>query len=180
MSKIKTKLIFLEVIETLVFVVLIVLPIRYFVFEPFVIRGESMAPNFHNGDYLIAEKISLYFEKPKRFDVIIFKAPPHQQDYYIKRIIGLPGETVEIKNGKIYIYNQEFPNGFELKENFKTTPLNLNEKLKITLKDNEYFVLGDNRQASFDSRKWGPLSEENLIGKVILRLWPPEIIYGQK
>lgn len=174
--KFKVKLVFLEIIETIIFVLVIVLPVRYFVFEPFVIKGESMSPNFHNGDYLIAEKISLFFEKPKRFDVVIFKAPPHEEDYYIKRIIGLPGETVEIKNGKIYIYNKQNPQGLELKENFLTTQLDPNEKIKITLKNDEYFVLGDNRQASFDSRKWGPLPQKNLIGKVILKVWPLEFI----
>lgn len=167
----KLKKLFLEIFETIALIVLIVLPIRHFIFEPFIIKGESMLPNFHSGDYLISEKFSLFFKNPERFDVIIFKSPVHD-DYYIKRIIGLPGETVEIKEGKIIIYNSQNPNGFVLQESYQTIPLSYNENFKITLGKDEYFVLGDNRQASFDSRKWGALKRENIKGKVLIRIWP--------
>jgi signal peptidase I len=176
----KKKTLFLEFLETLIFVVLVVLPIRYFIFEPFIIRGESMYPNFYNGDYIIAEKLSYFIRDPERYEVVVFKAPPFKTTYYIKRIIGLPGEKVEIKNGKIKIYNKENPNGFYLDENYQKIDLDKNENLVFELKENEYFVLGDNRPASFDSRKWGAVLRKDIIGRAIIKVFPPKFIYAEK
>ena len=159
-----------ENLEMLIIALLIVVPLRAFVIQPFIVHGSSMEPNFYTQDYLIIDEISYRFREPQRFEIIVFKAPNRPSQYYIKRIIGLPNELVEIKNGKIYITNS---NGktFELEEKYlqnEETSGNLSIKLGPT----QYFVLGDNRQASYDSRNWGPLDKSLIIGRVWLRLWP--------
>lgn len=151
----------------------IVLPIRFFLVQPFFVKGASMEPNFANGEYLIINELIYRVESPQRGEVAVFKYPSDPKQYYIKRIIGLPGETVEIKDGQVIIYSQAKPDGFVLNESKylssdEVTP----GEYKITLKNNQYFVLGDNRQASFDSRRWGALSENYIIGRVWLRAWP--------
>lgn len=149
---------------------LIILPVRYFIIQPFFVRGESMAPNFSNSDYLIIDELSYRFKEPHRGDVVVFKFPQDKSQFYIKRIIGLPQETVEIKNNQITINNREFPTGFILSEFYinEATP----GEIKIKLDANEYFVLGDNRDASSDSRRWGPLYKNLIIGRAWLRAWP--------
>ena len=166
-------LFFWEIIKIVVLALLIVIPIRYFVFQPFVIKGSSMEPNSHQGDYLIVDEISYRFTNPERGDVIVFRYPRDTSQRFIKRVIGLPGETVEIKQGKINIIkgveNRELNESeYGLKEDHT-------DNLTLTLEQDEYFVLGDNRVASFDSRKWGALSENYIIGKVILKTWFPSI-----
>jgi len=141
----------LEFGEVLITALLIVIPIRMLVMSPYSVKGQSMEPNFHNNDYLLVDKLSYRFTEPKRGEVIVFRAPDGVS-YYIKRIIGLPGETIEINNNSIVIFNKEFPNGLQLHEKYlPDDDLTLNN-MKIVLKENEYFVLGDNREASFDSR----------------------------
>lgn len=133
-----------------------------------------MEPNFDNGEYLIIDELSERFRSYERGEVIVFKFPNDPSQYYIKRIIGLAGESIEIKEGYIYIYNKENPEGFKLDEHGYLTPgfIITSGNLKITLEDTEYFVLGDNRHASSDSRRWGALSQKYIIGRVFLRAWP--------
>lgn len=149
---------------------LIILPIRYFIVQPFFVRGESMTPNFKDKDYLIIDELSYRFSEPKRGDVIVFKFPQDPGQYYIKRIVGLPEETVEVQGDKITIYNHQHPEGLVLEEKY------LNEitpgEIKMKLDPNEYFVLGDNRDASSDSRRWGALPKHFIIGKAWIRIWP--------
>ena len=134
-----------------------------------------MEPTFYDGQYLIIDEISYRFQPIKRGDVVVFRYPFNPREYYIKRVIGLPGETVEVVGGGVIIYNDQYPNGKVLNEEEYLPP---NEKtlgnLKVTLGEGEYFVLGDNRSASSDSRKWGVLPEEDIIGKVWIRAWPLE------
>lgn len=161
----------LETLKLAVLAFLIVFPIRYFVFQPFLVSGNSMHPNFEDRDYLLVDEISFRFREPERGEVIIFRAPAEPSSRYIKRVIGLPNETVEIRNGSVFISN-----------NHKTELLDESQylasgnftsgKLKIALKDNEYFVLGDNRLFSSDSRVWGALPEKNIIGKAFFRALP--------
>jgi len=176
--------------ETLYIVVIsliIVLPIRTFIAQPYIVSGASMDNTFQNGNYLIVDEISYRFGEPKRGDVIIFKTPPKGLElqklpltktvYYIKRVIGLPGETVEINGDEVKIYNKENPEGEVLTEPYiyinKLLPSSFSDiKLKITLKDGEYFVMGDNRHNSSDSRLWGIMPRENIVGKTYLRLFP--------
>lgn len=163
---------FWEILKTVIIALAIVIPIRYFLFQPFFVKGQSMEPNFENGDYLIIDEISYRFKEPQRGDVIVFKYPIDPSQRYIKRIIGLPGETIEITNGQIIIYGKDsqakiLDESDYLPNNYQTTG-----EMKITLGQDEYFVLGDNRLASYDSRRWGPLKKQNIIGKVFIRAWP--------
>ncbi len=164
-------------------------PIKIFLFQPFFVQGASMEPNFENNQYLIVKefgykKISIGkegdeflavgpFKQLERQTPIVFRYPKNPKQYFIKRVIGLPGEKVEIKNGQVTIYNKENSDGFVLDEKeylsslVKTIP-----EMSMTLSDDQYFVMGDNRNASSDSRSWGPISEKDIVGKVLLRAWP--------
>ncbi len=150
---------------------IIVLPIRYFLFQPFIVKGDSMVPNFHSGDYLIVDEISYRFSNPVRGDVVVLRYPLDNSQRFIKRIIGLPGETVEIKNGKVNILkNGEI---VELSEkNYLPDSLATGGDVTLTLGENKYFVMGDNRPFSYDSRRWGVLPIEDIIGKAFLRVFP--------
>jgi len=160
----------LDIVKFALITAAIVLPIRFFIAQPFMVSGSSMEPTFNNNDYLIVDEISYRFEKPKRGEVIIFKRP-EEKKYLIKRIVGLPNETVELSGNSITIKNAERPEGFLLDQTFV---VNNNSELKkmVTLDDDEYFVLGDNRPVSYDSRVWGALQVKNIIGRPFLRLYP--------
>ena len=162
------------ILETLKFslvALLIVLPFRIFIAQPFLVDGSSMSPNFETGHYLIVDQLSYNFEKPVRGEVVIFKYPQDTSKFFIKRIIGLPQETVIIKGSEIIIKNEENPNGFVLQENYIKN-FSHSDNVDVTLGKGEYFVLGDNRPASSDSRVWGVLPENLIIGRAFLRLFP--------
>jgi len=161
---------FWELVRFAFMTLLVVIPMRMFVLEPFVVSGSSMVPTFANGDYLIIDKISYELGNPKRDDVVIFRYPKDQTKFYIKRVIGLPSETVDISGNNITIINKEYPEGFKLNQPFVKNTANNN--IRFELKSNEYFVMGDNRAHSADSRQWGDLPKENIIGKVFLRVFP--------
>ncbi len=159
-----------EILQIMVIAAAIVIPIRIFLIKPFIVKGASMEPNFHDDEYLIVDEISYHFRDVKRGDVVVFRPPNNPGQNYIKRVIGLPGETVEILEGTIRISNSEFPNGTILREDY------LNEythgRQKVTLGLDEYYVLGDNRDASLDSRKIGAIPSKDIIGKVWIRGLP--------
>ncbi len=159
-----------ETIKFAVLVLIIVVPIRVFVAKPFIVNGASMDPTFHSGEYLVIDQLTYYFKKPARGDVVVFKYPIDPDKYFIKRIIGLPGEKVSINRGKVTIYNAEHPKGFTLDEPYLTH--RSEESSEETLGNQEYFVMGDNRPASSDSRIWGPLSSGYITGRPIVRLMP--------
>lgn len=159
-----------EVLKIFIIASVIVLPIRYFLFQPFIVKGESMIPNFQSGDYLIVDEISYRFATPQRGDVVVFKYPKDPTQKFIKRVIGLPGETVEVKDGKVTIYKDG--NQQTLDEKYLPNPSGTIGTLTIPLGVEEYFVLGDNREFSYDSRAWGPVPIKNIIGKVFLRVLP--------
>lgn len=163
-----------EVAKIIIISLAIVIPIRYFVFQPFFVKGASMEPNFDNGQYLIIDEISKRFKDIERGEVIVFRFPHDPSQYYIKRVIGLPGETVEIKDGYIYVYNKEHSKGFKIDEHsyLPAGYIITGGDSKIILDEREYFVLGDNRGASSDSRRWGAVPEKYIIGRVFLRAWP--------
>ncbi|MGE4554677.1 MAG: signal peptidase I [Candidatus Paceibacterota bacterium] len=164
-----------ENLEMILIALMIVLPIRYFLIQPFVVHGSSMEPNFSQRNYLIVDELSYRFRDPQRFEVIVFKPPNNPQQYYIKRIIGLPNERVVIRNGEVKVFNKE---GVEIpiKEDFLPPKTSTPGDIDIVLKENQYFLLGDNRLASYDSRNWGPITKDLIIGRVWLRLWPPQAI----
>ncbi len=159
-----------ELITFVIIAVCIIYPFRKFVAEPYIVSGTSMSPTFETGHYLIIDKISYRFNLPQRNDVIVMKFPKDTSRDFIKRIVGLPGETVDIKNGTVTIINKENPEGFKLDETFVKFPKS--DTVNYTLTSSEYFVMGDNRAGSYDSRSWGPLPATDIIGKPLLRLYP--------
>jgi len=159
-----------DLLKIVVISAAIVIPIRYFLFQPFFVKGESMEPTFESGNYLIVDEISYRFESPKRGDVIVFRYPEDPSQRFIKRIIGLPGETVEIDGGKVIIYK----NGVKraLDEPYLGSDILTQGNIRVTLGKDEYFVMGDNRPFSYDSRRFGVVPRKNIIGRVLLRALP--------
>ena len=160
-----------ELATFFVIAVCIVLPFRWFVAEPYIVSGTSMFPTFDTGHYLIVDKLSYRIHAPARYDVIVMVFPKDTTKDFIKRIIGLPGETVVIKSGVVSIKNTAHPDGIILDQSFVTYPKR-DDTLTVTLTSNEYFVMGDNRAGSYDSRYWGPLPASDIIGHPVLRLLP--------
>lgn len=160
-----------DFIKFAVLALLIVVPIRLFIAQPFVVSGASMVPNFDNGNYLIIDELSYRFEAPKRGEVVVFRFPLEPSKFLIKRIVGLPGETIEIRDDTIRIKNDEHPKGFVWDQG-EILSSGRAAKQSVTLGADEYFVLGDNRDESADSRLWGPLQREFIVGRPLLRLFP--------
>ncbi|MDQ5893490.1 MAG: signal peptidase [Patescibacteria group bacterium] len=161
-----------EIIKFTLIALAIVIPIRAYVAQPFIVSGASMDPTFSTGQYLIVDQLSYRFEDPQRGEIIIFKYPNDIETFFIKRIIGLPAETISVDNGKITIINTENPDGFVLDESYITKDHKTSDTFTITLGHNEYFVMGDNRPQSSDSRAWGPLEEKYIVGRPFVRLLP--------
>jgi signal peptidase I len=158
----------LSLMEIVLLLVIVVLPIRFFLFEPFLVKGQSMEPNFHNFDYLIVDKLTYSLRQPQRGEVIVFRPPVEDRVYYIKRIVGLPLEKLIIEESKITVFNKENPQGFVLNEPYLQNHYT-GGKIEVNLGPDEYFVLGDNREVSYDSRKWGPVKRERIVGRVIFQ-----------
>lgn len=159
-----------EIAQFVVLALIIVVPIRTYIAQPYIVSGSSMHPAFENGDYLIVDQLTYRFKKPEHGDVIIFRYPNDPSKFFIKRIIGTPGDTLNLHNGVITITNSVYPDGITFEESYIAFPLN--EEITATLNEDEYFVLGDNRLASLDSRSWGPLEERLIVGRVLVRLFP--------
>ena len=163
-----------DVVDIALLVIFVLLPIRLFIAQPFVVVGTSMYPTFYNGDYLIVDEISYRFGQPQRGDVIVFRPPLAPKDHYIKRVVGLPGETVKVDGNAVTIINKSNPNGFILTEKYVSSERS--GTTTTTLGSNQYFVMGDNREASSDSRIWGALNKDEITGRVLTRLFPiPEL-----
>lgn len=153
---------------------IIILPVRYYVAQPFIVSGSSMEPNFHGGEYLIINEITYKSgNEPQRGDVVVFKFPKDETQFYIKRIVGLPGETVQIVNGSVRIFNSQHPKGEVLKESYlPANTVTLASDVKTKLGKDEFYALGDNRNNSSDSRFWGALPKKDIVGKVLIRAYP--------
>ncbi len=163
---------FWELVRFGLIAIIIVVPIRMFIAQPFIVSGSSMVPTFQDGQYLIVDEISYILGAPKRDDVVVFRNPNNTKIFFIKRIIGLPGETIDINSSanEVTITNKEHPNGFKLDQSFIVNTGGIDGHM--VLGDKEYFVMGDNRPASSDSRYWGTVPKKLLIGKAFLRLLP--------
>ena len=159
-----------ELVRFAFIAIAVVIPIRIFIAQPFIVSGSSMFPTFKNGDYLVVDEISYRLKNPERFDVIIFRYPHDHTKYFIKRIIGLPNEKIDIKEGIITVTNSEHPDGLILEQPYVQNESDGNAHYE--LKEGEYFVMGDNRLASSDSRYWGALKRNLIIGKAFIRLLP--------
>lgn len=131
-----------------------------------------MEPNFFSGDYLLIDEITYRIRPPERGEVIVFRYPGDKKTYFIKRIMGLPGERLVLEDDKITVFNKDNPNGLSLSENYLPLATKFSGKEEVVLKDGEYFVMGDNRYYSFDSRSWGNLKKNEIVGMVRVRLWP--------
>lgn len=163
-----------ELLKIVLISLVIIFPIRYFLIQPFYVKGASMEPNFHDHEYLIIDEISYRLNEPKRGDIVVFRYPRNPQEYFIKRLIGLPGEEVQVKDGEVTIFNSENPDGLTLDETYLAEGVKtygLSEE-KVALSENEFFVLGDNRNSSKDSRSFGAVNRNFIIGKVFFRGWP--------
>jgi signal peptidase I len=160
-----------EILNFALLALIVVLPIRMFVAQPFIVSGASMETTFSTGQYLIVDQVSYRFEEPRRGEVIIFRYPKDPSKFFIKRIIGIPGDTVTVKGNAVTITNAEQPEGVTLEEPYilDMAPTN---NITETLGEGEYFVMGDNRDASSDSRMWGVLQRDKIIGRAFLRLYP--------
>jgi signal peptidase I len=167
---VKQKSFFRELVEFAIIAIVIVVPFRIFIAQPYVVNGASMDPTFKSADYLIVDQLSYRFHTPTRGSVLIFKYPKNPTLYFIKRVIGLPGETVNINGGAVTIKNNTHKDGFVLTEPYVV--YTKSDNLSITLKSDEYFVMGDNRAGSADSRLWGPVPKEDIVGRPVLRLFP--------
>jgi signal peptidase I len=172
MSFRKFKVFFIEIVESILLSLVIILPIRFFIIQPFFVKGQSMEPNFQENDYLIIDQLSFRFREPSRGEVVVLRSPIQKNYFFIKRIIGLPGEKIEIKNNQVKIYSKDQPEGFVLTEPYLASGEITEGNLEIQVGEDEYFVLGDNRRFSYDSRRWGLLKKNELIGRAWLRLWP--------
>jgi len=163
-----------EITKVVAISLAIILPVRYFLIQPFYVKGASMEPNFHDKEYLIIDEISYRFTPPVRGQVVVFRYPLNPQEYFIKRVIALPGEQVRIKDGKVTIFNSTHPDGIILNEEYLPKDLMTftQSEEKVAVEDGEYYVLGDNRNASKDSRIFGPVSKSFITGKVFFRGWP--------
>lgn len=163
---------FLDVLEVIVFAVAIFLFVYLLILRPHKIKGASMMPNYPDGEYLLTEKVSYYAHDPERGDVIVFKPPISQEDEFIKRVIGLPGEKIKVSNGKVYI------NGKELNESYLSSTLFtgagtfLEEDKELVVPEGQYLVMGDNRPHSSDGRAWGYITKKSISGKAWLVYWP--------
>lgn len=162
-----------DIIRVLLVSLAIVIPVRYFVAQPFIVRGASMEPNFEDRQYLIIDELSYFFRAPARHEVVVFHYPRDPSQFFIKRIIGLPGERIQIREGRITIFNDAHKDGLALREPYlvpegKAT----HPDMMVTLSGNDYFVLGDNRDFSSDSRFWGPLDKKLVVGRALFRAYP--------
>ncbi len=159
-----------DLLYNIAIIVVIVAVIRYTLISPFQVNGTSMVPNLQNTEFLMVDKLSYYLHEPKRGDVIVLVPPQDTEVYYVKRIIGLPGEKVEFLDGQVIIHNQEHPQGQKLQEPYlsadnQKTYLPTHENKIISVPNDNYFVMGDNRKASNDSRAWGVLHRHNIEGR---------------
>ncbi len=180
---------FSEMVKVFLLAAVIIIPIRVFLFQPFFVQGSSMVPNFHDGEYLIVNEFGYKktevgvagyrffttdpFRELVRQEPVVFRSPQNNGQYLIKRVIGLPGETVKIERSKVMIANDIHPEGFVLDESEYLADTVVTTDMKaLTLGPDEYFVLGDNRTASHDSRFFGPVDKDMIIGRVLFRAWP--------
>ena len=160
----------LEVVEIAAIVIATILVIRFFLFQPFLVSGGSMEPTFINGDYLVVDQLTYRFREPSRGEVVVFKN--EEGTYFIKRVIALPGDTINVSDGTVKVTASGASEATVLSEPYLGDRVSTNGDTDLVLRDGEYFVMGDNRSYSYDSRSWGALDSEQIVGLVRVRLWP--------
>lgn len=161
-----------EILKVVVLAGITIALIRYFIFKPFYVKGASMEPNFQDHQYLIIDELTYRFRAPERGEIIVFHYPADPTEYFLKRIIGLPGEHIKIADNHVTIYNTAHPEGLVLDESYLPAGLPTVGTEDVVLAPNEYFVMGDNRPNSFDSRSFGPINKSVIVGRALFRGWP--------
>ena len=161
-----------ELVKVIAVSLAIILPIRYFLIQPFYVKGASMEPNFADRQYLIIDELTYRFRPPRRGEVVVFRYPLNPRDYFIKRVIGQPGEQVRIADGRIYLTPAGHPVEVQLEEPYLPAGLKVDGAKTTLLGPDEFFLLGDNRSESLDSRYFGPVNFRFIIGRVLMRGWP--------
>ena len=157
----------IEVGKIVIVSLAIIIPIRHFLIQPFYVKGASMEPNFEDHEYLIVDEITYRLREPARGEIVVFRPPTSTNQYYIKRIVGMPGEEVSVKGERVYINGKLLDEGGYLPSGLATYGEGV-----VALKSNEYFVMGDNRTASLDSRSFGPIMRDDILGRTVFRGWP--------
>lgn len=171
---------FWDIFEVLITAFSLAVAVYLFAFQPHQVNGDSMLPNFHDGEYLLTDKISYRFREPQRGEVIVFRFPQSPKFHYIKRIIALPEEEIMVQDGRILIFNQNRPQGTILDESYldpetlTTARKSLPEGVKVKVPEKSYIVMGDNRPRSSDSRTWGFIEKKDIVGRSLIRYWPPQ------
>lgn len=166
---------FLDILEVVVFAIGIFFFVYLLIMRPHKIKGQSMMPNFPNAEYLLTEKVTYYLHSPQRGEVVVFTPPVSETDEFIKRIIGLPGERVMVKNGHVYINEQPLHEPYIASDVYTSEGTFLHEGDEYTIPQGEYFVMGDNRPNSSDSRYWGPITKRSISGRAWVVYWPPSL-----
>lgn len=156
-----------EVLKVVIVVFAIIIPVRHYLVKPFYVRGASMEPNFHDYEYLVVDELSYRLREPARGEVVVLKDPLDPSQYFIKRIIGLPGEHIVVRDGAVRINGKKLDETQYLDESVRTTGHD-----DVTLQEDEYYLMGDNRPASLDSRVFGPLKKSEFVGRTWIRAWP--------
>lgn len=165
---------FLDTLQTIVLAAAIFMLTYLFLVQPHEVKGSSMYPNFQDGERLLTDKITYRFNEPRRGDVIVFQAPPDRAKDFIKRIVAIPGEIIQVKDNLVYVNNQLLDEVY-ISSDISTQPgAFLAEGKTYTLGAEEYLVMGDNRNHSSDSRSWGPIKKKEIIGKAWFIYWPPQ------
>jgi len=157
---------FLEILEVVIVAVVSIYLVYTFVAQPFKVDGKSMEPNFSTGDYLVVDEVTYYFREPVRGEVVVLHNPTNESEFFIKRVIGLPEEQILVSDNKVFV------NGERIDEAYLPTGISMADTPPFQLGEEEFFVMGDNREVSFDSRSWGPLGLHQIVGVVRIRFWP--------
>lgn len=161
-----------ETLKVIIISLVIIIPVRYFLIQPFYVKGASMEPNFYDHEYLIIDELSYRFGNPERGDIVVFRYPHDPSQYFIKRIIALPDEIIRLRDGQITIINNDNPDGFVLDESSYIPGTFTQGQVDQRLEFNEYYIMGDNRSSSLDSRSFGPITRADIIGRTWVRGWP--------
>lgn len=162
----------LELLKIVIISLAIIVPIRVFLIQPFYVKGASMEPTFFDNEYLIIDEITYRFSAPQRGDIVVIRYPLDPSQFFIKRIVGLPGEIIDIKNGSVYIDGPKLTEPIEIEEKYLGQGIITSGEKQIHLAEDEYYLLGDNRTASLDSRSFGAVKKKYIVGKAWLRVWP--------
>jgi signal peptidase I len=163
----------LEVLKVVVFALAIIVPVRYFLVQPFYVKGASMEPTFQDREYLLIDEISYRFRTPSRGEVVVLRNPTRESEFFIKRVVGLPGEHLEVNDGRIEVKNADRPGGFVLDESAYLNPaVETAGTVRVDLGPKQYFVFGDNRNYSLDSRAFGAVDRREIVGRVWIRALP--------